>query len=937
MRRYFSLFRIFFPGVLLMAGLQSATGQQDTPGPFRAVALASGVLDNGLHYYIMHNENPEKRAAFYFAQHVGSVQEEDSQRGLAHFLEHMAFNGTLHYPGKEMLKFLEKNGIKFGEEINAFTDYDKTVYSIRNVPVHNESVLDSVLLILHDWSGGLTLSEEEIDMERGVVREEWRTRYHTRKRVADSVKNRGLLRGSRYAERIPIGKMEVIDNFEYQELRDYYRKWYRPDLQAVIIVGDIDAGKMEEKVRKRFSGIPLREGLPERLQFDVPVDDAFTYINITDKELGPPDIEFYIKHSVTYHPGEEEEIRSSIKSGLVHTVLNRRLARMSGRPDSPVLSARFDIEEVAGPLEVLKMTVKPKKDSILPALEFALSELKRMAIYGATDEEFDHVRSVSLRSLEPGAGASRGQSHVYLAIKLYETFFKNQQLPDPDWERDFRGAYLQQLHADSLTAFLNSYYTEKGNVVAITGWEKTQYPAEKEILKVFESVRNSLPEPYREREVHATLEMPPVPGGEIVRETYADSAGSINYVLSNGARVLLYKTDGDNEGIYFEAFSPGGRSALDENLLPNALFATVFSGASGLANLDNTALRQSEKVIPVKVTIDEYEESLSGHAAAGNLEKLLRGVFLAFTAPRFDPEVFDGTRQQLEMLRATLKGNAQSILGDSMQRAINNYSSRTVLFDEKLMDKLSMPDVEAVYRDRIRNAADFEFVFMGNPDSLQFRELVKKYIGSIPGDARMREVPEDHGMKPERGTRNVHLVTAMQSPKSVVSIHLERAIDDTPENRLLLEITGKLLNKRYMERIREDEGGTYGVKVTSGLLHVPEEHLTLDIRFDCNPEKTSRLVAIVYEELEELQQKADATSLAEIKNQMKKEISEKVGHTTARFEEIMHSARTGIPVPDAGLPKAIDAVSAQDITEFVTKMMDDPAIVEGVLMPEEKR
>lgn len=917
--------------LIALLSLQIGRAQEQDLNQFKPAELKTGILANGMHYYIMHNENPKDRACFYFAQNVGSMQEESNQRGLAHFLEHMAFNGTTHFKDKQMLKYLEKNGVKFGNDINAYTLYDETVYNIKNVPIQNEKLLDSVLLILHDWSGSLTLTDDEIDSERGVVREEWRTRYNAAIRTADTIKNQGLLTGSKYAKRSPIGTMDIINNFKYDELRDYYKKWYRSDLQAIIVVGDVDIAKIEKKIKALFSNIPLRKNLPERKSYDVPLGEDFIYLNVTDPELGAPEIEYYIKHPVDPDLSQKDALENSVKYRMLSTIFNQRLNQLSRLPSSPVLSIRFGFENIARPLEVLKITMQPKRDSLLPALQFALTEFRRLMLYGATPEEFNRVKSSMGRS--NNTNNKSWHSSIYNAIKIYEAFFKNHQLADYEWEQRYEQACLKEVTNNSLLEYLHKYYTTKDNVVAIKGTDDVLYPTEAEVLEVLHTSRNANPEPYKEITYEKKLMDLALTEAEVVHEEKLEGGEAIRYTLSNGACVSLFSPLKKNEDFYFNGFSPGGKSLLDEVLLSNALFATVFTSASGLGNLNKIELSESGEVITANVKIENYEETLSAYSNLNNIEKLFKGIYLTFTAPRFDDQAFEVAKQNLENLHDVLKGSAQSDLTDSLQLAMSNYSSREVLFDKQLLNNLSMQTIETIYRDRIKNASDFDFIFMGNIETEQFLTLAKKYIGSIPG-THTRETAINHKMKPQAGIEKVHLSRTMQTPQGSINIYFTGNLEYNHKNKLLIKVTEQLLAKRYMEKIREKEGGTYGVRVKGSMQYLPEASFTLTVSFNCNPEKTDRLAAIVYEELKQLSKEINTVELYEIKSSLKKEIEEKEGYNRQYFENVTDSFKHNIPLlTEEENIAEIEAITEEEIKELALRINNNLRVIEGILSP----
>ncbi|MFD2825329.1 M16 family metallopeptidase [Leeuwenhoekiella polynyae] len=924
--------------VLLIGCFQLSRGQQKDKPELKPADITKGQLNNGMHYYIMHNEEPEDRVSFYFAQKVGSILEEDSQQGLAHFLEHMAFNGTEHFPNKRMLEYLEKNSIKFGNEINAATHYDETIYRIQNVPVENERLLDSILLILHDWSDGLTLSAAEIDNERGVVREEWRSRYTAQRRAADSILNQGLLKDSRYAKRGVIGTMDVIDNFNYEELRDYYQKWYRPDLQAVIIVGDIDEKKMEEKVKKLFSTISLEKDRPKRERYKVKVGDEFTYLNLANKELGTTSIEYFLRYEVDPTLTEKEMFQHEVKLEILTSIIDRRFIKTVDQPSSPVYSARFTDRDFTLPknIGILKSTLHPKKDSLLPALKLAATELKRFWLHGANQDEFDRTKSSIAGGLKSRIN-SGGSSNIYHAIEISEAFFRNHQVIDYTSLYQYKLDYLEGLTKEDILIFFKQYYTVKGNVVAILGSDEIKYPSKKEAFNTIIDAKNTKPEPYKEVEVKAKKLMNlELKGGKVISEEQVKDTEGTKFILSNGAEVFLYPTlDKDDKMVYFKAISPGGRSQLNKELLDNSLFAYMFAEASGIANLTKKELAKSNEVIVPSVKIEEYEETMDRYSYANNLENLLKGIYLAFTEPRFDESAFDAAKQNLENLNRMLHANNRADFSDSLKLAMSNYSPREVYLGEKLLNSLSMEKMETLYKDRIKNAADFRFIFMGDIEKEVFIPLIEKYIGSLSGDTTATEKIVDHGMKPAKGIRKVHISQQMETPQTTVSVYITDDLPYNHENKLVMAVIAELLEKRYMERIREEEGGTYVVRVKGDLQYIPEDHFTLSVNFNCNPSKTDRLVEIVYEELHALSHNVDSAKLLEVKTNLMKELGDKKDNSMNHLEKITSSIETNTAISSYQEDIVrVERLTAENIKTVAKKVNDNPRIVEGILAPE---
>ncbi|MFI2744311.1 M16 family metallopeptidase [Zhouia sp. PK063] len=897
--------------------------------------LTQGTLKNGMHYYIIHNEEPKGKVSFYFAQNVGSILENENQRGLAHFLEHMAFNGTNHYKGKTMLQFLEKKGVRFGSDINAFTMYDKTVYNINNVPSKNQNVLDSVLYILQDWSSGLTLADREIDDERGVVHEEWRTRYTSLKRAKDSVANQGLLKGSKYALRTPIGSMNVIDHFKYKELKDYYKKWYRTDLQAIIIVGDVDEKFMENRVKNIFSNIPSSKNEVERPVFEVPLGDSLTYLTIKDKEITTPSIELYCKHIKSKNQNIKDELKEEVLQQLISSILDKRLSHIAEQEQSPVYTARFNFDEIVRPLAVSQIKLQPKKDSILSAIKMALSEVQRFKTFGATPKEFNEVKNVAQRSLK--TTNTKNYSNIYVAIALYKSFFKNRQLIDEHWKATFKLSYLNTLTNTDLMNYFTSYESKGGKVLAILGSDKIKYPSQHEVEKISQFVRNTKQLPFKDIvEVHKELMKLNLLGGSIIKKEKLKNNGK-SYKLANGAKVIWYTNSKDSldKNIYFKAFSFGGLSLLKQEDLANAFYTTMVAQASGIANLNQKELRVSGEVITPKITIHEYEETLEGFATAANFEKLCKGIYLSFEAPRFNVQSFNKTMQDLKRLKLLLKGNVQSALTDSLLLAKSGYSKREMHFGKYLTTELLLEKMKSIYKNRITNASDFTFIFKGNCNEVTFERIIQKYIGSI-STTQHKEEFVNHKMRPAVGVQKVHITREMKTPQTTVRISISGDMPYTNKNEILLNLVEKLLAKRYLQRIREEEGGTYGVKVQSVLIPIPNNTFLIDIGFNCNPEKTKKLVSIVYEELDKLSQTVNQVELAEAKSGLISEMEVNIKSSTYSFNQLVKSLEYDIPLwSDEKVLHFIKNITSDQIKTLAKEINKKSRIVEGVLAPKQ--
>lgn len=914
----------------------SLHSQKILDNPLPPKDFASGLLSNGMHYYVLHNEEPKKRASFYFAQNVGSVLENDSQQGLAHFLEHMAFNGTQNFKDKEMLEFLERNGMKFGSEINAFTSFDETVYNINQVPVAQEKVLDSVLLILHDWSGYLSLTDEEIDNERGVINEEWRTRNTAGFRANSKIWTEGYMANSQYGSRMPIGLMEVVNNFEYKELRDYYSRWYRPDQQAVIIVGDVDVKQMETKIKEVFAAIPLKKDLPERPVFNLPIAENLIYIKATDKELGEPSLQYFVKRT-PQELGLTESMKTDLIANLSSYILNNRFSELILEQSSPVLGVNFGINEFIRPLEVLNLGARPKKDSLLSALSFIVREYERFAQYGATSGELKRAKAAFKTNLESAKVNIAKRSNDSYAGEIYQDFFEGLPVVDYGWSLDYQLKVLDEISNQSILDLLSRFEGSRGRGVGITGNDTNTYPDKQQIEQVLQKVSNENRTAFVEEDSDKQLINTDLTGAEILKTEPVAGIDAQKYTLGNGLKLVLYPTDFDKEQVFMSAFSPGGNSQLSETELPNTFIAPYLVSQSGLGDLDKIELQKllAGTETSLGVSINAYSENLSGSSKTKDLETLLKQIYLQFTAPRFDPQAYEIIKQNLATNLVAKKNQVTSAFQDSLSLAATGYSKRTILFDQALIDGVSLEGAMQVYTGRISNASDFTFVFVGDFKSEQLLGLAQKYLGSIPGTQKHEGVL-DHKMYPQPGKNLVHLNQVMETPQATINVNLSGDMPYSKENNLKLYVIAQLLDKRYMERIREEEGGSYGVRTGGSVSPLPKETYNLSVSFNCNPDKADDLLAIVYAELDKMKSTIDLDELAEIQSNYEKQVLESQRDNRYWLNNIATNLERGQAVSDeAGNIDRMKALSPEELKETVHLITANPAVVEGLLMPQE--
>lgn len=899
-------------------------------------SIKTGVLSNGMTYYIKHNAEPKERVSFYFAQNVGSILETDTQQGLAHFLEHMAFNGTENFKDKEVLDYLQKNGMRFGSEINAFTSFDETVYNINKAPVGNERLIDSILMVLHDWSGSLALTDEGIDDERGVINEEWRSRNTASYRASEKVWTEGFLKGSVYANRVPIGLMSVVNGFEYNELRDYYDMWYRPDHQAVVIVGDIDVDALEKKVINVFSDIPLNDNLPERPTFDIPIETDFAFVKAVDKELGDPSLQFAIKNKPDDLKGYAA-LDNSLIAGMTSFILNNRFSELVVKEESPGMSIRYSYSKFVRPLYTLSLDVQPRKGKMQEALKFGLIELKRFVKYGATDAELDRVKLAYKNSyISQLKNVKKISSDAY-AQNIYDHFLNGDPIPDMTFKFNYLLEKLDGVTNQDILKFIQGKYHDKGEVLSVIGSSEMDYPAEKEFLSVIDAVKTMDLKPYKEELVDKQLITETLKGSDVKRKFKIKGVkGAQGYELGNGAEIVIYPTEWDKDKIFLGGYSKGGKSLLKVEDLPSANYAVSIANESGLGTLSKVELDKKMAGInaSASVGIGELSESVRGQSTKTDIEVLFQQLYLKFTAPRFEANAFNRLKERMEKNLANKKNNVQSAYMDSLTLALNNHSPRESLFTQEVIDNIDLERAEEIYKERISNARDFVFIFVGDINESEVLDLAKKYIGSIPSTNKKEEYV-DHNIEPAPGKTVVKVSEKMETPQSTVNIVLKGDMNYSKKNGVMVSMVGELLQKRYMERIREQEGGSYGVGANARLSWEPKEQYTLQVGFQCNPDKADRLIEIVYEEFETLSTKVNKANLEEVKNAMIKSRNEMLDSNYFWISTITDQMRYGFEfISKVDYEKLVKGITESEIKKAAHKMVKSKSIIEGTLNPE---
>jgi zinc protease len=903
-------------------------------------AVKQGVLENGLTYYIRHNEEPKNRASFYMIQNVGAILEEDSQNGLAHFLEHMAFNGTENFPGKGILNTLEKHGVAFGRNINAYTAQDETVYNLSEVPTNKPGLLDTCLLVLHDWSNYLLLSEEEIEAERGVIAEEWRTRRNAGFRVyRESMPY--IYNNSKYAQRDVIGDIDVIRNFDYDEIRNFYHDWYRTDLQAIAIVGDFDADEMEEKVINLFSKIPAVENPMKRPEIEIPDNEELVFGLVTDKEADQSIISIYIRdHVEDQGIVNAEQLRNEYIKRLFNRMMSQRISELLQKGDPPFVTGNIMRASLARDYDVTMVRAIAKTNEGALALTRILEEVERVKRHGFAPGELERAKSHYLNNLENRVKEKDKITNDQYARDYRAHYLENSAYLDVEMELQLMQVLFNTITPEDFSLILPEWFDSKNNVMVISGPESNEvnHLSEQEAVAIMDASKSMEVAPYEDVELATSLIDDEPVAGEVISERSIPGLGAEEWTLSNGAKVVYRFADYEKDNIGFKAYSPGGSSLYEKEYVPSMGMLAGFVPMYGVGEYDQTTLQKmlTGKTVKLNLQLNDLSEGLTGSASPKDFETLMQLIYLRFAEPRFDLEAHQAIASRYLAFVENMNKNPQKIISDSLSIILSDYHPRTRVMDTKYIQDVELEKIEEVYRERYGDASDFTFFFVGNIKKEELLPYVEKYIASLPA-AGEKENWIDRRVDEPEGVVEREIELDLSVPKSTSIIVLNKEIDYSPENLVIMQMIEGILDLRYIESIREEEGGTYGVGVNTSMSQFPEEKASLMIMFDTDPEKVQHLKGLVYEELEKLVKDGPSQEdLSKTAENMLKDREQSKEHNSywmnALYRYYVHGYNSDDP---ANYEEIVSSVSEKDVKKFMKKLYKNANIVDLVFYPEE--
>ena len=875
-----SLFRLI-PFCLMLIFALNAGAQQIQPLPVDP-KIRYGKLDNGLTYYIRANKEPKQRADFYIAQNVGAILENDNQNGLAHFLEHMAFNGTKNFPGKGIINYLENIGVKFGADINAHTALDETVYNLSDVPTIRGGIVDSALLVLHDWSGFISLEDTEIDAERGVIREEWRTGAGADRRMWKE-SNKLKYPGSQYAIRDVIGDTAIINNFDHKTIREFYKKWYRPDLQAILIVGDVDVDKVEAKIKTLFTDIPKKENEAERIVYPITDNQKPIVSVVKDKEARMTRIELEYKHDKL-----PDAVKLSMTgygfntiSGLISTMIGNRFDEITQQADAPFVGAYANYGELVKSKDAFQLLAVPKEGQELKGLNALLLEAEKIKRFGFTNSELERAKTDFLKNIEKAYNERDNQKNNNLVEEYVRNFLNQESIPGIEWEYQTLQAMLPQLKLDMVNQVAKSYVTDTNMIVSIMAPDKeaVKIPTEDQIRAAIDNSKKAeLTAKAEEKSNKPLIQKVPV-AGKISKVAQNKSLGTTEWTLSNGVKVVFKPTTFKKDEILLTAFSEGGLSKVANIAdLPSGTLAAGIVSNNGLGEYNQIELNKilTGKIANVSPSIGGYDEGFSGNSSVNDFETMLQLVYLNFTAPRKDDNAFKALMNAYRASLSNIASDPTKAFSDSVNSMITNHNPRTVLMGLKTLDLIDQDKALAIYKDRFAMPADFTFIFTGNIDPANegVKRAICTYLGGIKSKMGTEKFTDNNIRKPKGKVSNT-FTKEMKIKKASNFVVYSAPMAYNMNNRTAVTAIGSILDMRYLESIREKEGGSYGVGVRGSLSNTPIEEATLKMQFDTDPLKQAKLIGIIYSEVDSIVTKGPRPDdLQKVKENMLKKYTE---------------------------------------------------------------
>ena len=909
--------------------------------------VRTGKLKNGMTYYIRHNAKEPGLADFYIAQRVGSILEEPRQRGLAHFLEHMAFNGTKNFPGKGkqlgIVPWCETIGVKFGANLNAYTSVDQTVYNISAVPLRRAGIADSCLLILHDWSHYLLLEDKEIDKERGVIHEEWRTRRAGMavQRLMEQALPK-IYKGTKYEDCLPIGSMDIVDHFPYQDLRDYYQKWYRPDLQAIVVVGDFDVDQMEKKIKKVFSSIPLPKKCAERIYY--PVSDNDSMIVEIQKDAEQPIVLFHLYQKRDATPDAEKNqvkyMREGYVDALIGTMLNDRLSEMRQQANPPFQSAtaRATSFFVSRTKDAFSLSVSCKQNNILGGVIAAVGVTERARQHGFTKSELERAKSVYLNAAERRSNQKNDYRNSHYVNNCINHFLENEPLMSVDQKLEFTRQFDREVTLAEVNNAAKALITDQNQVVVVYAPDKetVKLPSEQQIEDVVLAAQRLDYAPYPEQQLAKSLMSSlPQPGSIVSEKTFGNN-GFTEWTLSNGMKVYVRKTDYSADAITFRMKADGGTSVYPDADIPNFSLISSAVTEGGVGQFNQTTLRRmlNGKSVRLSPSVGSKGQSIGGSSSVKDMETLFQLAHLYFTQPRRDDAAFQGLMDRTRAFLTNRNASPKVDYNDSITAILYGHHPRMEPVVQKTLDKVSYDRILQIYKERFSDAANFKTVIIGNYDEKQLRQLVCQYLATLPATGKHEQANEQHVPQIVEGNFTRTFKKKMATPLANVSIYYTADVPFSAKADLELDFLNRVLQIAYTDSVREEKGGTYGVRVAVNFDKDDHPTAMMRISYNADPTRYEELNPIVYQQLQNIADNGPlASSMDKVRKYLLKQYDQMAITNDYWNYVIWHELEDGVDF-DKDYKKMVSEVTAQQVQHMARQLLASKRRIEVTMLSE---
>ena len=931
--------RFFLIAALFVAALPFAGAQQLQQLP-NDPAVRTGKLENGLTYYIRHNEKPEKRAEFYLATNVGAIQEEPDQDGLAHFLEHMCFNGTKNFPGKGILNWLESIGASFGGNVNASTGVEETQYMLNNIPLVRETVVDTCLLILHDYSHFVTNDPEEVDKERGVIIEERRSRRNASWRLHE--KSLPYYYGdTKYGECTLIGQLESLQNFKPESLVNFYRTWYRPDMQAVIVVGDVDVDKVEQKIKTIFADIPAAENPKAKDVIMIPGNEEPIVAVLTDPEVSNTQLEVLWKSDA-----RPEEMNGTVQGMLLDLVIDlasrimgERFDEIVSKPGAPFFAAQLEVGNLCETCEAVIGGVAVKDGEAVTGLRAFLTEIEKMKRFGFTDDEVNRAKTEIESIYETRAKRAETRQNSEFVPDLISNFFDSYAYMEPATEYQVAQMLLSQVNAEVLHMLASQMITAENMVVLYKGPEKEglTHPSESELLSVIKEVENAEIEAPATEAVATEFLDPSTLKGSKVKKSKSTIYGATEWTLKNGVKVILLPTDYEKDRVTFSLYKMGGTSLIETADLPSfeSNLFQLFTQYNGVSQFPGTTVSKmlAGKQLSVSTNITALNTGLAGNSTRKDLETALQLLYLFYTDPRFDKDAFDQAEQTLRSILPNYVSQPDYRLQKELLGTVYDNNPRNVLISEENLNKANLATIERVTRSLFKDAAGSTLIMVGDFDVNEVKPMIEKYVGSLP---KGKKAPKWIDRNEDVTRKNVvnDFAVDMQTPMTTVAQIYRMDDKYSFENQIVYSALEYILNMMYIETLREDEGGTYGASVSASLSREPKEYGILQIVYQTNPSSADKLRQLALDGLRKVASEGPTAEQFDktVKN-LEKNIPERRISNSYWMRAIKNWNDYGEDV-DKLYDSALSVLTPEKVKALAARILSEGNLIEIVMRPD---